>query len=258
MNNMATKTAAAKTAKPKKSKKLESVTAEALFEAGAHFGHQAKRWNPKMNKYLWGKQSGIHIFDLEKTVEAIDKAALALTQLASEGKRIVLVGSKRQAAEVVRKTAEELGLPFVTERWLGGTITNWKQIKSRIDKLADLKKKREAGELKKYTKKEQILFDREIARLEKFLGGLSTLSEPAEVLLVVDTHKERAAVREASRRGATIIGIVDSNSNPDPIDYVIPMNDDSAQAIELMVKALGKAIELGIRQRADKQKEEAK
>lgn len=231
--------------KATKKPKLEGVSAEALFEAGAHFGHQVKRWNPKVARYLWGKQSGVHIFDLEKTAKQIDEASKALTQLASEGKRIVLVGSKRQAKETVLSVARELNLPFVTERWLGGTITNWKQVKTRIDKLIDLKKKREAGELKKYTKKEQVLFDREIARLEKFLGGLSTLSLPPEVLVVVDTQKERAAVREASSRGLTIIGVVDSNSNPDPINYVIPMNDDSIKAIELVVKALGKAIELG-------------
>lgn len=225
--------------------KATKIKPEELFEAGAHFGHQVKRWNPKMSKYLWGKQSGVHIFDLEKTAKQIEEACEALTALASEGKRIVLVGSKRQAKEFVLATARELNLPFVTERWLGGTITNWKQVKTRIDKLADLKKKKEAGELKKYTKREQILFDREIARLEKFLGGLSMLSSPPEVLVVVDTQKERAAIREASSRGLTIVAIVDSNSNPDPINYVIPMNDDSTKAIELVIGALGKAIELG-------------
>lgn len=234
-------------------KKVEvgKITAEQLFEAGAHFGHQVKRWNPKMAKYLWGKKSGIHIFDLEKTAEKIEEASKALTQFAAEGKRICLVGTKRQAREVVGTVARELKCAYVTERWLGGIITNWKQIKTRLDKLADLKKKKEAGELKKYTKKEQILFDREIARLEKFLGGLTSLNNPPEVVVIVDTHKERAAVREAKNRGVTVIGIVDSNGNPDPIDYVIPMNDDSISAIEMVIKKLGKAIELGMAKKGD-------
>lgn len=221
------------------------VSAEALFEAGAHFGHTAKRWNPKMAKYLWGKKAGVHIFDLEKTVAKIDEACEALTRLASEGKNIVFVGTKRQAKEVVEAVARENKLGYVSERWLGGIITNWKQVKGRIDKLADLKKKREAGELRKYTKKEQILFDREIAKLERFLGGLSTLSNVPDVLVVVDTHKERSAVREARSRGLTIVGIVDSNADPDKIDYVVPMNDDATKAVELVVRLFGEAIAQG-------------
>ncbi len=228
-----------------KNSKLEVVTAEQLFEAGAHFGHQVKRWNPKMAKYIWGKKAGVHIFDLEKTAAEIEKACKALTELSASGKRIVILGTKRQAKEVVEAVAKKIGVAYVSERWLGGIVTNWKQVKTRIDKLADLKKKREAGELKKYTKKEQILFDREISRLEKFLGGLTELGNPPEVLIVVDTHKERSAVREAKNRGLVVFGIVDSNGNPDPIDYVIPMNDDATKAIELVINAFGKAIELG-------------
>ncbi len=221
------------------------VSAEELFEAGAHFGHTVKRWNPKMGKYIWGKKAGIHIFDLEKTVTKIEQACEALAKLVSEGKRIALVGTKRQAKEVVMRVAGENKVAYVGERWLGGIVTNWKQVKTRIDKLVDLKKKREAGELKKYTKKEQILFDREIARLEKFLGGLVGLSAAPEVLVIVDTHKERSAVREAKNRGLTIIGIVDTNGNPDGIDYVIPMNDDATKAVEMVVVALGRAIAEG-------------
>ncbi len=225
--------------------KKARVTAEELFEAGAHFGHTAKRWNPKMKKYIWGKKAGVHIFDLEKTVTRIDEACDALEKLASEGKNIVLVGTKRQAKEVVAEVARANKVGYVTERWLGGIITNWKQVKTRIDKMLDLKKKREAGELKKYTKKEQILFDREISRLEKFLGGLADLKIPPEVLVIVDTHKERSAVREAKIKNLTIFGVVDSNGNPDPISYVIPMNDDATKAIEIVVKLFGQAIAAG-------------
>lgn len=221
------------------------VTAEELFEAGAHFGHMVKRWNPKMKKYIWGKKAGIHIFDLEKTVSKVEEACEALSKLASEGKNIVLVGTKRQAKEIIKTVAIENKIGYVSERWLGGIITNWKQVKTRIDKMLDLKKKREAGELKKYTKKEQILFDREIAKLEKFLGGLSELKVPPEVLVIVDTHKERSAVREAKNKGLAIIGLVDTNGNPDGINYPIPMNDDATKAIEIVVRQFGKAIAEG-------------
>lgn len=227
------------------------ITPEELFEAGAHFGHMIKRWNPKMKKYIWGKKAGIHIFDLEKTVAKLDEAGDALTKLAAEGKNVVFVGTKRQAKDIVKTVALENKIGYVTERWLGGIITNWKQVKTRIDKMLDLTKKREAGELKKYTKKEQILFDREIAKLEKFLGGLADLSTAPEVLVIVDTHKERSAVREAKNRGLTIIGVVDTNSNPDGITYAVPMNDDATKAIEIVVRQFGLAIAAGKRMKIE-------
>lgn len=223
----------------------QTVSAELLFEAGAHFGHVAKRWNPKMGKYIWGKKNNTHIFDLEKTVAGLEKAEKALSELSGAGKRIVIVGSKRQAREIVKAEAEKAGIAFVTERWLGGTVTNWKQFKTRIDRLNDLKKKRDAGDLKKYTKKEQLLFDREIAKLERFFGGVSKLSSSPEVMIVIDVNKEKAAVREAKLKKMILIGVVDSNSNPDGIDYVIPMNDDSAKSLEIVVKSLMQAIESG-------------
>ena len=225
--------------------KKARVSAEELFEAGAHFGHQVKRWNPKMKKYIWGKKAGIHIFDLEKTVAKLEEAGDALTKLASEGKNIVFVGTKRQAKEIVKAVAMENKVGYVNERWLGGIISNWKQVKTRIDKMLDLKKKREAGELKKYTKKEQILFDRQISRLEKFLGGLADLKTAPEVLVIVDTHKERSAVREGTNKNLPIFGLVDSNGNPDPIKYLVPMNDDATKAIEIVVKLFGQAIAAG-------------
>ena len=225
--------------------KKARVTAEELFEAGAYFGHTAKRWNPKMGKYIWGKKAGVHIFDLEKTVAKIDEACDALEKLAAEGKNIVLVGTKRQAKEVVVEVAKANKVGYVAERWLGGIVTNWKQVKTRIDKMLDLKKKREAGELKKYTKKEQILFDRDIAKLEKFLGGLADLKTAPEVLVIVDTHKERSAVREAKNKNLTVIGLVDTNSNHDGISYVVPMNDDATKAVEIVVKLFGQAIAAG-------------
>ncbi len=223
------------------------VTAEELFEAGAHFGHVVKKWNPKMKKYLWGAMNGIHIFDLEKTIVGLNEACKTLTHLASTGKRIVMVGTKRQAKQMVEDEAKRIGIPYITQRWMGGLITNWKQVKQTIDRLNKLKKDKEEGNLKKYTKKEQVLFDKEIVKLERVVGGISTLKEAPEVVVVIDTHKERLVVREASSKNVTIVGLVDSNANPDKVNYVIPMNDDSAKGLEIVIAALGKAIENGLK-----------
>lgn len=223
------------------------VTAEDLFEAGAHFGHVVKKWNPKMKKYLWGSMNGIHIFDLEKTISGLTEACKTLTHLASTGKRIVMVGTKRQAKQMVEDEAKRIGVPFITQRWMGGLITNWKQVKQTIDRLNKLKKDKEEGNLKKYTKKEQVLFDKEIIKLERVVGGISTLKEAPEVVVVIDTHKERLVVREASSKNVTIVGLVDSNANPDKVNFVIPMNDDSAKGLEIVIAALGKAIENGLK-----------
>lgn len=225
-----------------------STTIEELFEAGAHFGHVVKKWNPKMKKYLWGEKNGIHIFDLEKTLAGLEEASKTLTKLASTGKRIVLVGTKRQVKGMVEAEAKRLGVPYITQRWMGGLITNWKQVKQTIDRLNSLKLKKETGQLKKYTKKEQSLFDKEIARLERVVGGISTLKDAPEVVVIFDTHKERLVVKEASTRGVTIIGMVDSNANPDKVDYVIPMNDDSAKGLEIVVRVLGAALQTGLKE----------
>lgn len=232
----------------KKVKKVGGeVTAEDLFEAGAHFGHVVKKWNPKMKKYLWGAMNGIHIFDLEKTISGLTEACKTLTHLASTGKRIVMVGTKRQAKQMVEDEAKRIGVPYITQRWMGGLITNWKQVKQTIDRLNKLKKDKEEGNLKKYTKKEQVLFDKEIIKLERVVGGISTLKEAPEVVVVIDTHKERLVVREASSKNVTIVGLVDSNANPDKVNFVIPMNDDSAKGLEIVIAALGKAIENGLK-----------
>lgn len=228
--------------------KISGGLVEQLFEAGVHYGHVVKKWNPKMKKYLWGAMNGIHIFDLEKTVSGLNEAVKTLTGLAASGKRIVLVGTKRQAKQLVEEEAGRIGVPFITQRWLGGLVTNWKQVKLTIDRLNKLKKDKTEGTLKKYTKKEQALFDKEIARLERVVGGISTLKEAPEVIVVFDTHKEKIAVKEAKSRGAVVIGLVDSNANPDMIDVVIPMNDDSAKGLEIVVSLLGKAIESGLKE----------
>jgi small subunit ribosomal protein S2 len=223
------------------------VTVEELFEAGAHYGHVVKKWNPKMKGYLWGSMNGIHIFDLEQTVKGLEEACKTLSTLASTGKRIVIVGTKRQAKQMVEDEARRLGVPFITQRWMGGLITNWKQVKLTIDRLNKLKKDKEEGNLKKYTKKEQILFDKEISRLERIVGGISTLKEAPEVVVVIDTHKEKLVVKESHSKGVIVIGLVDSNANPDNVDYVIPMNDDSAKGLEIVIGELGRALETGLK-----------
>lgn len=220
---------------------------EELFEAGSHFGHVVKKWNPKMKKFLWGAKNGIHIFDLEKTVSGLESATKILTEMAASGKRIILVGTKRQVRQMVEAEAKRLGIPYISQRWIGGLITNWKQVKQTVDRLNSQKAKREAGQLKKYTKKEQVMFDKEIARLERNIGGIAALKEAPEVVVVFDTHKEKLAVKEASSRGVMVVGIVDSNANPDFVDYPIPMNDDSAKGLEIVVRELGQAIENGLK-----------
>jgi len=237
-----------KAEKPKKVAANAETSIEELFEAGAHFGHVVKKWNPKMNKFLWGEKNGIHIFDLEKTMAGVTESTKALTDLAAAGKRIVLVGTKRQVRQMIEDEGKRLGVPYISQRWMGGLITNWKQLKLTLDRLNSLKQRREAGQLKKYTKKEQLLFDKEITKLERIVGGIATLKEAPEVVVVFDTHKEKLAVKEASNRGVTVVGLVDSNANPDPVDYLIPMNDDSAKALEIMVRVLGQAIENGLKQ----------
>lgn len=216
-----------------------------LLDAGCHFGHQAQRWNPKMKPYLYGVRDRVHIFDLLKTKEGLEKAAAFAKATAGRGGKIVFVGTKRQAQEIVKQQATKTGMPYIAERWLGGTITNWEQIKKSVEKLKDLKAKKQAGEFKKYTKKENILIDREISRLERFFGGLVDLEEPPEAIFVVDVKKEVAAVKEAARKGIPVIAIVDSNSDPDLVDWVIPANDDAVGAIKLIVQTIGEAAKEG-------------
>ena len=235
---------------PKKTVKKEAIKVELpdvkqLLEAGAHFGHAVKRWNPKMVDYIYAERNGIHIIDLFKTVEQLEKAAKFLQKAASEGKRIVFLGTKSQAVEVVKQEAERVGVAYVINRWVGGTLTNWSQIKSRIDLLKEMKKKMEKGEYKKYTKKEQVLFAREIERLERMYGGLVDLKDRPEVLFVVDPHREKTAVKEAKDVGVTIVALADTNTDPEGIEYIIPANDDALKSVRLIVETMAKAVEAG-------------
>lgn len=223
-----------------------SVSLEELLEAGAHFGHAVRRWNPKMRQFIWAQRDGVHIFDLAKTAQKLEEASQALYDAAASGKTILVIGTKRQAKELVKAEAQKIGVPFVSERWLGGMISNWQQIRQQVKRLADLKSKKEKGELGKYTKKEQMLFDREIEKLERFFGGLANLTQTPQVVLVIDTHKERVAVREARGAKALIIGITDTNANPDLVDYPVPANDDAVHSVELVVTKLMNALAAGV------------
>ncbi len=217
------------------------VSLKQLLETGAHFGHQKRRWNPKMEDFLYDTQENVHVFDLTKTKEKLEEALHYLEKVSATGGKIIFLGTKRQAKEAIETTAKNTGSFWINERWLGGTLTNFSEIKKSIDKLEDFKKKREKGEFKIYTKKERVLIDREIDRLERFFGGLTGLNEKPELLVIVDVKKEKAAVREAKREGVPVIGLVDSNADPE-IDYPIPMNDDSAGAVEYVLTLMEEAI----------------
>lgn len=226
-----------------------------LLEAGVHFGHQSARWHPGMAPYLYTVKEGVHVFDLVKTKEKLEEALEFVRQTTAAGGQIVFVGCKRQAAGIVKEAAEKAGMPYVTERWLGGTLTNWSQMQKRLKILAKRKEERAAGVYKKYTKKEQLLIDREIAKLEKFFGGLTGMPELPAAVFIVDVKKESTAVREAKQLKIPVVGMVDSNSDPDPIDYVIPGNDDAAGSIRLIVETVAAAAGEGKKKSMTKSKE---
>ena len=218
------------------------VSAKELLASGAHFGHQARRWNPKMAPYLYGVQDGVHVFDLIKTKELLEEALKKLREHSIKGSRILLLGTKKQVKDKIAEVATEAGCFYVNERWLGGTITNFPQIKKSLDRLKDMKSKKEKGEYNNFTKKERLLIDREITRLEGFFGGISELEDLPEILFIVDTKREAGAAKEARSKGIETIGIVDSNCDPTLIDYPIPMNDDATKALEYVLALVGEAI----------------
>ncbi|MDO8341003.1 MAG: 30S ribosomal protein S2 [Candidatus Woesebacteria bacterium] len=218
------------------------VSLEELLESGAHFGHQVRRWNPKIKEFVFGEQEGVHVFDLVKTKESLEAALDVITKASKEGKTILLLATKKQAKDKALEVAKETGISLVSERWLGGTITNFNQIKKSLDKLADMKVKFSTGYYAKYTKKERLLIEREITRLERFFGGITNLKDKPDVMIVVDIRKEITAIREANRKGITTIGIVDTNSDPNMVDYPIPMNDDATKALALVLEYIKEAI----------------
>ena len=218
---------------------------EELFEAGVHFGHQIRRWNPEMEEYIFAQRSGIHIVDLDKTVEGLKSATQFLYETAAKGGQIVFVGTKRQASEIVAAEAKRSGALFVNDRWLGGTITNFRVVRKNIDKLVDFINKRATGQFDKYTKKERLLLDREIEKLQVSVGGIVGLQGKPAALFIIDTRREKTAINEARITGVPVAAVADTNSDPRNIDYIIPANDDAMRSIALIVKAVADAVEEG-------------
>jgi small subunit ribosomal protein S2 len=224
-------------------KKIMSVISmKQLLEAGVHFGHQTRRWNPKMAPYIFTERNGIYIIDLQKTVRMINEAYAFMREIGESGAPVLFVGTKKQAQAAIRDEAARCGMFFVNERWLGGTLTNYKTISTRIKRLYDIKNMEIDGTFDALTKKEVIKLRLELARLEKFLGGIKEMKGMPAVLFVVDPKKERIAIKEARILGIPIVGIVDTNCDPDDVDYVIPANDDAIRAIKLITSSMADAV----------------
>ena len=218
------------------------ISMKQLLEAGVHFGHQTRRWNPKMAKYIFTERNGIYIIDLQKTVRKVDEAYAFIRSVAEEGKSILFVGTKKQAQEAVREEATRANMFFVNERWLGGMLTNFQTIQKRIRRLKELEAMEADGTFDVLTKKEVLQLRHEMARLEKFLGGIKDMNKLPGALFVIDPRKERIAVAEAKKLGIPIVAIVDTNCDPDEIDYVIPGNDDAIRAVRLLTGRMADAV----------------
>ena len=218
------------------------VAMKQLLEAGVHFGHQTRRWDPRMAEYIFQARNGIHIIDLQKTSKKLDEAYAFIKEQAEEGKTILFVGTKKQAQECVKEAAEKSGMFYVNERWLGGTLTNFKTIRKRIERLAELEKMQEDGTFDVLPKKEVILLKKEMDKLEKNLGGIKEMTQIPDVIFVVDPKKEHIAVQEARKLGIPLVGLVDTNCDPNDVDYVIPGNDDAIRAVKLVTDVLANAV----------------
>ena len=221
---------------------MSVVAMKQLLEAGVHFGHQTRRWNPKMAEYIFQARNGIHIIDLQKSSKKLDEAYDFLKNQAEEGKTVLFVGTKKQAQECAKEAAEKCGMYYVNQRWLGGTLTNFKTIRNRIKRLTDIEKMQEDGTFEVLPKKEVILLKKEMEKLEKNLGGIKEMTEIPDVLFVVDPKKEHIAVQEARKLGLPIVGLVDTNCDPNDVDYVIPGNDDAIRAVKLVTDVLANAV----------------
>ena len=218
------------------------VTMKQLLEAGVHFGHQTRRWNPKMAEYIYCERNGIYIIDLAKTAKKLEEAYNFVRDLAANGQNILFVGTKKQAAEAIKEEAERVGQYYVNARWLGGMLTNFKTMRTRIDRLAQLKRMQEDGTFDMLPKKEVMKLMGEMAKLEKYLGGVKDMKRLPGALFIVDSRKEHNAIAEARKLHIPIVAIVDTNCNPDEIDYVIPGNDDAIRAVKLIAGAMADAV----------------
>ena len=221
---------------------MSVISMKQLLEAGVHFGHQTRRWNPKMAEYIFTERNGIYIIDLQKTVKKVEEAYMFVREIAEAGKPILFVGTKKQAMDAVKEEAVRCGQYYINARWLGGMLTNFKTIKTRIRRLEQLKKMQEDGTFDMLPKKEVVKLNHEIEKLEKYMGGIKDMPELPGAIFIVDTKKEHNAVNEAKKLGIPIVAIVDTNCDPDEVDYVIPGNDDAIRAVKLMAGTMANAV----------------
>ena len=221
------------------------VSMRDLLQAGAHFGHQTRFWNPKMGPYIFGARNKIHIINLEHTVKSFNEALNYVNNLAAKKSKVLFVGTKRAASGVIREQAQRAGMPYVDHRWLGGMLTNWKTLRQSINRLKDLEKQAEDGTFAKLTKREALERTRDMEKLERSLGGIKDMGGLPDAIFVVDVDHEAIAIKEAKNLGIPVIGIVDTNSNPDNVDYIIPANDDAIRAVTLYVTAVADAVIAG-------------
>jgi small subunit ribosomal protein S2 len=232
------------------------VSMKALLETGVHFGHRTRKWNPHMKSYIFTERNGIHIIDLQQTLEALEGSYALIRDIVANGGEVLFVGTKRQAQETIQVEAERCGMPYVNMRWLGGTLTNWRTIRSRIDELKDLERRRDEGEFDLLTKKEALMLNRKIEKLQGRLGGIREMKGLPEILYVVDVKGEETAVHEANLLEIPVVALVDTNCEPSQIDYVIPSNDDAIRAIKLLTSTIADAVLEGLALRKDRQEED--
>ncbi len=240
---------------------MQTPTYKELLDAGCHFGHMKRKWNPKMRQYIFTERKGIHVIDLNRTVECLEKAANALRQMAKSGKRILFVGTKKQARGIIEEAARKVGMPFVTDRWLGGMMTNFATIRKSVRKMQTIERMLNDGTLENITKKERLVLSRKHEKLNRMFGGIAQLNRLPNTLLVVDVSHEHLAIAEATRLGIRTIGIVDTNSDPTVVDFAIPANDDASKAISIIINYLTNAIQEGLEERKnmkDENKEDVK
>jgi small subunit ribosomal protein S2 len=237
---------------------MAAISMKALLETGVHFGHRTRKWNPRMKPYIFTERNGIHIIDLQQTVTALNEVYALVRDTAQRGGTILFVGTKRQAQESIQKEAERAGMPYINQRWLGGTLTNWKTIKDRINELKTLETRRDAGDFERLTKKEGLILGREIIKLQDRLGGIRDLSKLPDLIFIVDVRREDTAVHESNILNIPVIALVDTNCDPGGVDYVIPANDDAIRAIKLLTAQVADAVLEGRAMRKDEGGAEAK
>lgn len=228
-----------------------------LLEAGAHFGHQSSRWHPKMQPYIFGVRNGVHIIDLEKTISNLEKIQNFIKQVVARGGKILFLGTKKQVHEVIEREAKRCGMPYISNRWIGGYLTNFFSVSKLVKRYNDLVQKRDSGQLDKYTKKERLNFEKEIAKLEIEIYGVKDLEKIPDVIFAWDIRKEKTAIAEAQVKKVPVIGICDTNVNPEAIEYVIPVNDDATKTIDLVIKYIADCV-LEAKSEAEKSKTEKK